>query len=180
MSRIVPLPHLLTTSKLDPSFEDDMRNTRILYDYNGRDENGNPAKWRYECWIFSDTRLVYKIHGGPFAGRLNYQAVSYQCIRPGHLWQINWLEETGTVVSLVYDIPGKQVTALLAFSKGHWEQAEATHGDKRIAEDFQRWKDLAKEGTQTDRFMLSMQAEVVQKHKGGGDLVPILETDPTF
>jgi hypothetical protein len=26
------------------------------------------------------------------AGRLNYQTASYQCIRPGELWQRNWLE----------------------------------------------------------------------------------------
>ena len=98
------------------------------------------------------------------ANRSNYQTCSFQCIRPGELWQCNWLEgitslshiifffwgllgfvnewsvsvsrskvaetdwgflvcitdntETGTIVSLVYDIPRKRITTLLAFSKG--------------------------------------------------------------
>ena len=43
-------------------------------------------------WFFSEKRVVYKIHGGPMAGRVNYQTASYQCIRPGELWQCNWLE----------------------------------------------------------------------------------------
>jgi len=43
-------------------------------------------------WFFSATRIVYAIHGGPMAGRINYQTASYQCIRPGKLWQCNWLE----------------------------------------------------------------------------------------
>lgn len=51
-------------------------------------------------------------------GRLNFQTATYQCIRPGELWQCNWLEETGTIVSLVYDIPMKRITTMLGFSKG--------------------------------------------------------------
>ena len=35
---------------------------------------------------------MYKIHGGPMAGRTNFQTCSFQCIRPGELWQCNWLE----------------------------------------------------------------------------------------
>jgi hypothetical protein len=58
------------------------------------------------------------------AGRVNFQTASYQCIRPGELWQCNWLEETGTICSLVYDIPNKRISTLLAFSQGHWECAE--------------------------------------------------------
>lgn len=46
----------------------------------------------YIRWFFSPTRIVYAIHGGPMAGRINYQTASYQCIRPGELWQCNWLE----------------------------------------------------------------------------------------
>lgn len=40
----------------------------------------------------SKDRVVYKIHGGPMAGRANFQTCSFQCIRPGELWQCNWLE----------------------------------------------------------------------------------------
>lgn len=113
-----------------------------------------PEKWRYEMWFFSEKRIVYAIHGGPMKGRLNYQTCSWQCIRPGELWQCNWLEETGTICSLVYDIPNRSITTLLGFSKGHWEQAEAAHGDKRNPEDFTRWRKLAEVGKQSDRFML--------------------------
>lgn len=52
------------------------------------------------------------------AGRLNYQTAEYQCIRPGELWQCNWLEETGTICSLVYDAKQQTITTLLGFSKG--------------------------------------------------------------
>lgn len=86
------------------------------------------------------------IHGGHTAGRANFQTCSFQCIRPGELWQRNWLEETGTVVSLVYDIPHKKITTLLAFSKGHWENPQQAHGNKRNPADFARWRDLAKIG----------------------------------
>lgn len=154
-------------------------------------------------WFFSDKRIVYKIHGGPMAGRANYQTASYQCIRPGELWQCNWLEgplaslpshfpsspiphnpspissscsstpETGTICSLVYDIPNKKITTLLAFSQGHWEHPQEAHGDKRNPADFNRWRDLAKIGKQTDRFMLNEQADILEAFKGKGDLVPI-------
>jgi phenolic acid decarboxylase len=74
-------------------FEQDLRDVHIVYDYNVRDaSSGASEKWRYEFWFFSSDRVVYKIHGGPMAGRSNYQACSYQCIRPGELWQCNWLE----------------------------------------------------------------------------------------
>ena len=114
------------------------------------------------------------------AGRKNYQTCSYQCIRPGELWQCNWLEETGTICSLVYDIKEQTVTTLLGFSKGHWEEAEAAHGDKRNRTDLERWRGLAKKGTQTDRFMLAEQAKIVEKFKGKGDLEPIEEAWETF
>lgn len=174
------LPDYLTNTKLDPSFEEDIRDTHLIYDYDAQDSNGNPEKWRYELWCFSDTRIVYAIHGGPMAGRINYQRATYQCIRPGELWQINWLEETGTVCSAVYDIPNRKMTTLIAFSKGHWESAGAAHGDKRNAADFERWRKLATVGKQTDRFLLSEQGHIVEVFKGKGDLVPITEDAATF
>ncbi|KUI55016.1 hypothetical protein VP1G_02347 [Cytospora mali] len=147
----MPLPQFITNTPLHPSFEEDIRNTHLLYDYNAQDANGNPEKWRYEMWFFSDTRIVYAIHGGPMNGRINYQQAQYQCIRPGELWQCSWLD----------------------FSKGHWEHAEEAHGDKRNPEDFERWRGLAKLGAQTDRLMLSEQADILQSFKGKGNLVPI-------
>lgn len=119
---------------LDPSFDKDIRDLHLIYDYNATDEDGKPTKWRYETWFFSESRVAYAIHGGPMAGRSNYQTAMYQCIRPGELWQCNWLEETGSIVSLVYDIKLQKITTLLGFSKGHWENPEKAHGDKRNPE----------------------------------------------
>lgn len=162
-----------TSTKLDPSFETDIHDTHLIYDYDAEDASGNPEKWRYEMWFQHKERIVYAIHGGPMAGRINYQTCSYQCIRPGELWQCNWLEETGTICSLVYDIKLKKITTLLGFSKGHWDNPEAAHGDKRDPETFARWRKLAEIGKQSERFMLSEQAQLVDIFKGPGDLKPI-------
>lgn len=112
----------------DASFDRDLKDLHLIYDYDAQDANGNPEKWRYEMWFFSNSRIVYAIHGGPMAGRINFQTATYQCIRPGELWQCNWLEETGTICSLVYDMKNGTITTLLGFSKGHWEYPEEAHG----------------------------------------------------
>ncbi|KAF2855485.1 hypothetical protein T440DRAFT_474895 [Plenodomus tracheiphilus IPT5] len=176
------LPDYLTNTSLDASFDEDIRDTHLFYEYNAQDSEGNPEKWRYELWCFSEDRVVYAIHGGPMAGRINYQRATYQCIRPGELWQINWLEETGTIVSAVYDvdIPNLKMTTMIAFSEGHWKRAKEALGDKRNKEDLERWRKLAEVGTQTSRFMLSEQADVIEVFKGKGKLVPIKDSDPTF
>ena len=158
---------------LDPTFDRDIRDLHLIYDYDAVNPDGTPTKWRYETWFFSSDRIIYAIHGGPMAGRLNYQTCIFQCIRPGELWQCNWLEETGTIVSLVYDIKLRQITTLLGFSKGHWENPEMAHGDKRNKEDFERWRGLAKIGTQAERFMLAERATVLEVFRGKGDLEPI-------
>ena len=171
---MTPLPAFLTNTDLHPSFHEDIRDTHLIYDYNAQNvETGAPEKWRYEMWFFSENRCIYAIHGGPMAGRINYQTCTWQCIRPGEIWQCNWLEETGTICSLVYDIKLKTITTLLAFSQGHWEHAGEAHGDKRNPEDFSRWKKLAEIGKQSDRFLLSEQANILETFKGKGDLVPI-------
>lgn len=167
------LPVFKTSTKLDPSFDEDIRDVHLIYFYDAEDADGKPEKWKYEMWFFSDSRIVYAIHGGPMAGRINYQTCVYQCIRPGELWQCNWLEETGTICSLVYDIKLGQVTTLLGFSKGHWEQPEAAHGDKRDPETFERWRGLAGIGKQTERFMLADKAKISETFRGKGALEPI-------
>lgn len=159
------LPDFLTNTQLHSSFDKDIKDTHLVYDYDAQDKDGNPEKWRYELWCFSNDRVVYAIHGGPMAGRINYQRATYQCIRPGELWQINWLEETGTIVSAVYDIPQKKITTLIAFSQGHWQSAELAHGDKRNKEDLEKWRKLADVGNQTSRFMLSEQADIIEVFK---------------
>jgi len=174
------LPDFLTNTPLHESFDKDIKDTHLIYDYDAQDNDGNPEKWRYELWCFSEDRVVYAIHGGPMAGRINYQRATYQCIRPHELWQINWLEETGTVVSAVYDITNKRITTLISFSEGHWKQPKVAHGDKRHKENLEKWRKLADVGNQASRFMLSEQANIVESFKGAGDLKPISENDPTF
>ncbi|KAI9731377.1 MAG: hypothetical protein M1834_005282 [Cirrosporium novae-zelandiae] len=165
----------------DTTFDEDIRDVHLLYDYDVHTEDGKIEKWRYEMWFFSEDRIVYAIHGGPMAGRLNYQTCSYQCIRPHELWQCNWLEETGTIVSLVYDIKMKRITTLIAFSKGHWEHNVEAHGDKRNPEDLERWRKLATVGDkQTDRHLLAEQANILTIFKGAGDLKPIEHSWPTI
>jgi phenolic acid decarboxylase len=174
-------PKFVTNTELHQSFDTDIRDTHLIYNYDARNpETGAPEKWRYEMWFFSSDRIVYAIHGGPMAGRINYQTCSFQCIRPGELWQCNWLEETGTICSLVYDIKQQTVTTLLAFSKGHWESPAEAHGDKRNEKDFERWRKMADVGKQTDRLMLSEKASIVERFNGKGELVPIKGDEVTF
>ncbi|PRP81265.1 putative phenol acid carboxylase [Planoprotostelium fungivorum] len=161
------------STALHPSFQQDILNKHLVYDYHHKNEKGETEEWRYEIWFFSSDRVVYAIHGGPMKGRLNYQTCAFQCIRPGQLWQCNWLEETGTIVSLVYDITEKKISTCIAFSKGHWENPEKAHGDKRNADDFDRWRSLAEMGNQKDRVVLIEQADISEVFEGKGDLVPI-------
>lgn len=170
------LPSLESTT-----FNTDIRNRHLIYDYAAQDSAGNPEKWRYEMWFYNEDRIVYAIHGGPMAGRKNFQTATYQCIRPGELWQCNWLEETGTICSLVYDIPNKKITTLLGFSRGHWDRNVDAKGDKRNPEDFKRWRGLAKVGEgQTDRVLLSEQADILEDFRGKGELEEIDMSWPTL
>ncbi|EXJ82821.1 hypothetical protein A1O3_06636 [Capronia epimyces CBS 606.96] len=170
-----------TRESIMPQFDKDLRDLHLLYDYDAQNpQTGAPEKWRYEMWFFSHDRIVYAIHGGPMAGRKNYQTATYQCIRPGELWQCNWLEETGTICSLVYDLKLNKITTLLGFSIGHWANADLAHGDKRNPQDYERWRGLAKQGTQIDRYLLSEQADILETFHGKGDLEPIEESWPTF
>ncbi|PWY98236.1 hypothetical protein BCV70DRAFT_202020 [Testicularia cyperi] len=163
------------------AFSRDLEDLHMIYDYDAENvETGAPEKWRYEGWFRSADRFVYSIHGGPMAGRLNYQTADYQCIRPGELWQINWLEETGTTCSMVLDLKLRRVTTMANFSKGHWENAEAAHGNKRNPEDFERWRGLAKIGIQTDRKVLSDQADIIELFRGQGGLEDIDLNAPTL
>ncbi|CAA9957534.1 hypothetical protein CFE70_001110 [Pyrenophora teres f. teres 0-1] len=174
------LPDFLTNTPLDPSFQTDMLDTHLVYDYDAQDSDGNPEKWRYELWVFSSKCIIYAVHSGPMAGRVNYQRANFQCIRPGELWQINWLEETGTIVSVVYDIKVKKMTTMIAFSEGHWKRRAEALGDKRNKADRERWSTLADVGNQRSRFVLSEQGTIIKVFKGKGDLEPIDENDAVF
>ena len=150
-------------------FENEVKNKHFVYTYS----NG----WDYEFYVPNDERIVYKISGGPMAGRLNYQTAYYQRIRK-NLWQMNWLEETGTIVSLVLDIDMKTVTTFIAFSKGHWENADAAHGFKN--ENLQQWRELSKIGIHTNRYLLPEQATISNIYSGPGELPKVDISWPTL
>jgi hypothetical protein len=42
------LPDFLTTTPFHPSFDKDIRDTHLVYDYDAQGSNGNSEKWRYE------------------------------------------------------------------------------------------------------------------------------------
>ncbi|KAK9898838.1 hypothetical protein P389DRAFT_193858 [Cystobasidium minutum MCA 4210] len=136
--------------------------------------------WRYEFWLKSEERIVYKIHGGPMAGRSNYQRCYVQEVRTDEIYQISWLEETGTVVSIIVDLTKKHITTFMAFSKGHWEYPEEAHGDKRNPKDLERWRGLAKVGTQMEKHILPEQATLNKIYEGKGDLEDIDPEAPTL
>ncbi|PYH41666.1 uncharacterized protein BP01DRAFT_360157 [Aspergillus saccharolyticus JOP 1030-1] len=174
------MPALPSTPETTRHFTHDLQDRHLIYDYAAQNAAGEPEKWRYEMWFYNADRIVYAIHGGPMAGRKNFQTATYQCIRPGELWQCNWLEETGTICSLVYDIKQEKITTLLGFSKGHWERNDDAKGNKRNREDLERWRGLAKIGSQTDRVLLSEQADIVEDFRGPGDLEGIEMEWPTL
>lgn len=82
----------------------------------------------------------------------------YQRIRPD-LWQISWLEETGTVVSMALDLTAKRVTTFMSFSWGHWNRAEEAHGYKR--DKLEKWRELAVDKPEPrQRYQLPEQATI--------------------
>jgi phenolic acid decarboxylase len=65
------------------------------------------------------------------AGRANFQHCYVQEVREDEIYQISWLEETGTIVSIIVDLAKKHITTFMAFSKGslgtNVNQAGAEH-----------------------------------------------------
>ncbi|KAK4687536.1 hypothetical protein P7C73_g2578, partial [Tremellales sp. Uapishka_1] len=153
----------------------DIVDKHLTYTY----DNG----WKYEFWLKSEKRIVYSIHGGPMNGRLNYQTCAVQEVRTSEIFQVSLvltLAETGTVVSIIVDLPKKRITTYMAFSKGHWDFPEKAHGDKRNADDFARWRTLADVGKNTDRHILPEQATIDTISEGKGDLEDIDDDAPTI
>lgn len=55
------LPTFLTNTDLDASFDKDIKDTHLIYDYAAQAPDGTPEKWRYEMWFFSSNRIVCKL-----------------------------------------------------------------------------------------------------------------------
>ncbi|KAJ9109788.1 hypothetical protein QFC20_003204 [Naganishia adeliensis] len=144
----------------------DIVNKHLIHTY----DNG----WKYEFWLKSEKRIVYAIHGGPMNGRKNYQTCAVQEVRTGEIFQ------TGTVVSIIVDLAQKRITTYMAFSRGHWDNPEKAHGDKRNPADFSRWRELAQIGKNTDREILPEQATIDTITEGRGELEDIDEDAETI
>lgn len=43
-------------SSTQSNWDKDLKDLHLVYDYNAKDADGNPEKWRYELWIFSPVR----------------------------------------------------------------------------------------------------------------------------
>lgn len=69
---------------------------------------------------------------------------------------------------------------MLIIRLGHWENPKKAHGDKRNQEDFDRWRGLASIGKQSERFMLSEQANISERFHGPGELKAIELDWPTM
>lgn len=79
-------------AKIKAQFDKSVNDQHLIYYYDAKNpETGAAEKWKYEMHFYSDDRINYKIHGGPMAGRVNYQKADYQMIRED-IWQCNWLE----------------------------------------------------------------------------------------
>ncbi|BGP36388.1 hypothetical protein JCM10449v2_000289 [Rhodotorula kratochvilovae] len=155
------------TRPVPPHFEEELLNKHFEYTY----ENG-------EFWVKNHERIVYAIHGGPMSGRRNFQTAYYQRVRAG-LWQISWVEETATVVSMVLDLAEKRITTFMTFSWGHWNRNDEAKGYK--TEKLEQWRELARDRPETrERTQLPEQATIDKIYEGRGDLEDIDMSWPTL
>ncbi|KAL1918643.1 uncharacterized protein VTP21DRAFT_2665 [Calcarisporiella thermophila] len=134
---------------------------------------------RYEAYFQSENIIVYAIYGGPMQGRYAYQKAYYQKIRDD-IYNVSWVEETGSVVTITYDFGQKLVHGFIAFSEGHWKYNEEAHGDKRNIEDLERWRRLSKHGDHTTRKIHLDVARIVEVFDGPGDLKEVTPDMPFF
>ncbi|KAK4698623.1 hypothetical protein P7C70_g7651, partial [Phenoliferia sp. Uapishka_3] len=88
-------------------------------------------RWKYEFWVKNHERIVYAIHGGPMAGRKNYQTAYYQRIRE-NLWQVSWIEETGTTVTITLD---RKYSSSPVLDFAEWRSPTVTgHSPRRLTD----------------------------------------------
>lgn len=64
----------------------------------------------------------------------------------------------------MYDIPRDHEHA--GVFEGYWERAPDAHGNKRNVGDWERWRSLARIGVQSERVVLSEQADVLEDFGG--------------
>jgi hypothetical protein len=51
---VVPT-HGTTDSSVIPQFDRDIRDVHLIYDYDSKDAQGNPEKWKYEMYVKCDS-----------------------------------------------------------------------------------------------------------------------------
>ncbi|KAH7230336.1 Calycin-like protein [Fusarium solani] len=122
----------------------------------------------------SKDRVVYRVVSGPLAGRINYVQAYYHAVRE-NVFNITWLEETGTIVTQTLDLENKRIFTTAAFSKGHAENHDLCKGTKMTH--LEQWRDLAKIGIQTDRKIVRASGVVDNVFNDRGDVLPEIEDD---
>ncbi|KPV78088.1 uncharacterized protein RHOBADRAFT_65856 [Rhodotorula graminis WP1] len=160
------------SSPAPPHFEEELLDKHFEYTYS--------SGWTYQFWVKNHQRIVYGISGGPMSGRNNFQTAHYQRVRP-NLWQISWLEETNTVVSMVLDIDEKRITTFMSFSHGHWARNDEAKGYKRDEGKLDKWRELSVDTPQAwERTQIPEQAHIDKIYNGRGDLEDIDMSWPTL
>ncbi|GAA6043255.1 hypothetical protein JCM8097_008489 [Rhodosporidiobolus ruineniae] len=160
-----------------PEHFDEIANKHCRYTY-GNGWAGRETERTYEFWVKNHERIVYQIHSGPLAGRVNFQTAYYQRLRP-HQWQISWVEETASQVTLCVDFDEKTVTSFIALSWGHFHHAHEATGWKR--EKMDEWRKLGKIKPEPEnRVLLPEKATIHEISEGRGDLPDIEMEWPTL
>lgn len=53
----MPATHATTDPTVLPQFDKDLRDVHLIYDYNAKDKDGNPEKWKYEMYVLPSLLL---------------------------------------------------------------------------------------------------------------------------
>jgi hypothetical protein len=76
------------------SFKQDIQDVHLIYDYDAHDPSGNPEKWRYEMWFYSEVRRLFRPNSNAAA---LHHLKAFGCRRTGSFTQstvVRWLEDS--------------------------------------------------------------------------------------
>lgn len=96
--------------------------THFVYTY----DNG----WKYEWYARNDTTCDYRIHQGLVGGRwVTNQQMNAVRFAQG-IYKVDWLEPTGTCVSLLFDLKSEIIHGTIFFPQ--WIAGDGQHPEKTI------------------------------------------------
>lgn len=57
------VPTLRRTESLTfPQFDKDIRDVHLIYEYDAKDAEGNPEKWKYEMYVLEQATSIQVVH----------------------------------------------------------------------------------------------------------------------